>query len=317
MRSRASSSVFCSTAGKRRWRSLQDAGLDLGALEDLAEDEQDEEGEREQRQDQVVGDHRRQPGDVLAVGAVPEGAQVAREPRAGRRRAPRVNRASVARRRASRPSARGSLRRTPSVAASAATATPAQASVLEPRAALRRPPCRGASALGSRRGSRGGGAGSGRGGALRRVAAAPGGPAARRLRASRRAGLAARRAAPSARRRRSSARPAAARRHSFARGARVSAGSRSTSLTGAPIPASPRRDGAACRDVDRVHETATFSARTARMPRSLASERHWPVPSGARPLRTRIGRARPKLRYEMAEAHHRYRRRRKTRASEC
>ena len=54
---------------------VQDAGLDVGALQDPAEDEEDQQREREQRQHEVVGDHPGQPGDVLLVGAVPEGAQ--------------------------------------------------------------------------------------------------------------------------------------------------------------------------------------------------------------------------------------------------
>ena len=58
--------------------------LDAGALDHAPEDEQDQEREREQRQEQVVGDHPRQPGDVLLIGAVPEGAQVAGQPRPAR-----------------------------------------------------------------------------------------------------------------------------------------------------------------------------------------------------------------------------------------
>ena len=114
----------CSTAGKSRWRSTQHVRLDVGGLEDLAEDEEDQQREREQREDEVVGDHPREAGDVLLVGALPEGAQVA--PAAGPRSSPRArrHRRSTASRTAS--SARvASL--TPIVAASAAAATPAQA----------------------------------------------------------------------------------------------------------------------------------------------------------------------------------------------
>ena len=38
---------------------VQDAGLDVGALEDPAEDEEDQQREREHRQEEVVGDHAR------------------------------------------------------------------------------------------------------------------------------------------------------------------------------------------------------------------------------------------------------------------
>ena len=54
---------------------VEDAGLDPADLQHLAEDEEDQQGEGEDRQHQVVGDHRREPGDVLAVGALPKGAQ--------------------------------------------------------------------------------------------------------------------------------------------------------------------------------------------------------------------------------------------------
>ena len=63
---------------------VQHARLHVPALQDLTEDEQHQEGEREYRQEEVVGDHARQPGDVLLVGAVPERAQVAAEPEPAR-----------------------------------------------------------------------------------------------------------------------------------------------------------------------------------------------------------------------------------------
>ena len=64
--------------GKDPLQVADHAVAHVGVLDHLAEDEQDQEREREQRQRQVVGDHRREPGDVLAVGALPEDAQ---EPR--------------------------------------------------------------------------------------------------------------------------------------------------------------------------------------------------------------------------------------------
>ena len=66
-----------------------DAVSHLGVLDHLPEDEQHEEREREQRQDEVVGDHRREAGDVLAVGAVPEDAEEAGGRMARNRRGPR------------------------------------------------------------------------------------------------------------------------------------------------------------------------------------------------------------------------------------
>jgi len=45
----------------------------LTAAYDQVEDEEDEQGEGEHRQHQVVGDHAGEAGDVLLVGAVPEG----------------------------------------------------------------------------------------------------------------------------------------------------------------------------------------------------------------------------------------------------
>jgi hypothetical protein len=49
--------------------------LDLGAVDDLAEREQDEQREREDREHQVVGDHAGEAGDVLLVGPVPKAAR--------------------------------------------------------------------------------------------------------------------------------------------------------------------------------------------------------------------------------------------------
>jgi hypothetical protein len=68
---RVSLRVSCSASGKRRCRS---ATMPLYPLdpEDLAEYEQDQEGEREDREHQVVGDHPRKPGDVLSIGPDPE-----------------------------------------------------------------------------------------------------------------------------------------------------------------------------------------------------------------------------------------------------
>ena len=68
-------SVSCSVFGKSRWRSLRIPGLDPLDPQHLAEHEQHQQHEREHRQHQVVGDHRREPGDVLRVSALPEGAQ--------------------------------------------------------------------------------------------------------------------------------------------------------------------------------------------------------------------------------------------------
>ena len=61
--------------GEEALQVVEYAGLDPADLQHLAEDEEHEQGEWEDRQHQVVGDHRREPGDVLAVGALPEGAQ--------------------------------------------------------------------------------------------------------------------------------------------------------------------------------------------------------------------------------------------------
>ena len=61
--------------GEEPLEVVEDARLDPADLQHLAEDEEDQQGEGEDRQHQVVGDHRREPGDVLAVGALPEGAQ--------------------------------------------------------------------------------------------------------------------------------------------------------------------------------------------------------------------------------------------------
>ncbi len=61
--------------GEEALQIVEDAGLDAADLQHLAEDEEHQQGEGEDRQHQVVGDHRREAGDVLAVGALPEGAQ--------------------------------------------------------------------------------------------------------------------------------------------------------------------------------------------------------------------------------------------------
>ncbi len=53
---------------------VEHAGLDPVDLQHLAEDEEDQQGEGEDRQHQVVGDHRREAGDVLLVSALPKGA---------------------------------------------------------------------------------------------------------------------------------------------------------------------------------------------------------------------------------------------------
>src|SRR6185295_10366379 len=51
---------------------LDHAVLDVRAVHDLAEDEEDEQGEGEDGEHQVVGDHPGETGDVLLVGPVPE-----------------------------------------------------------------------------------------------------------------------------------------------------------------------------------------------------------------------------------------------------
>ena len=71
--------------GEDALQVAEHARLDVGVLDHLAEDEQDQERERKQRQREVVGDHRREAGDVLAVGALPEDAQ---EPGRSRARPP-------------------------------------------------------------------------------------------------------------------------------------------------------------------------------------------------------------------------------------
>jgi hypothetical protein len=53
----------------------EDAALDPLDLQHLAEDEEHQQREREDREHQVVGDHRREPGDVLGVGALPKSAE--------------------------------------------------------------------------------------------------------------------------------------------------------------------------------------------------------------------------------------------------
>ncbi len=62
-------------AGEEALEVADDAGLDPLDLQYLAEDEEHEQGKGEDRQHQVVGDHRREPGDVLGVGALPEGLE--------------------------------------------------------------------------------------------------------------------------------------------------------------------------------------------------------------------------------------------------
>ena len=120
---------------------VEHACLDVPALQDLTEDEQHQEGKREHREEEVVGDHARQPGDVLLVGALPERAQVATVRSRGAEASSGVTRPGVTstplagRRtpassavRGPRTASRARLSsRTPSVAASAATATPAHA----------------------------------------------------------------------------------------------------------------------------------------------------------------------------------------------
>ena len=59
--------------GKQLAEVAEDRRLDVGALQQLAGDEQQQQREREDREHQVVGDHRRHPGDVLLVCAPPEG----------------------------------------------------------------------------------------------------------------------------------------------------------------------------------------------------------------------------------------------------
>ena len=54
---------------------VEDPRLDPLDLQNLAEDEEDEQREGEDGQHQVVGDHRREAGDVLPVGSLPKGAQ--------------------------------------------------------------------------------------------------------------------------------------------------------------------------------------------------------------------------------------------------
>ena len=76
-----------STAGKMPWRSLITVSSTSPDCDHLPEDEEDEQRERKQGERQVVGDHRRHPGDVLHVRAVPEGASepvACRRPRSSR-----------------------------------------------------------------------------------------------------------------------------------------------------------------------------------------------------------------------------------------
>ena len=139
--SRMWSSVFLRVCQlDRREQALEvvdHALLDAGALEHPPEDEQHQESEREYGQEEVVRHHRGQPGDVLLVGATPEGGQVAPapsqvvgaanpEPRhggvAGSGRVPLTGAGGF------RTASTARLRSlTPRVAASAATVIPAQA----------------------------------------------------------------------------------------------------------------------------------------------------------------------------------------------
>ena len=75
IRLRTSVSVVLLGVGEEPLEVVEHARLDPLDLQHLAEDEEDQQGEGEDRQHQVVGDHRREAGDVLAVGAAPEGAQ--------------------------------------------------------------------------------------------------------------------------------------------------------------------------------------------------------------------------------------------------
>ena len=103
--------------GRKDPLEIVDHGLlDIARLDHLAEDEEDQEGEREESESEVVGDHRRHAGDVLAVGPMPEGVEPVARPRPHGR--------SIDLRAAS--SAR-LANLTPAVAACAATATPAHA----------------------------------------------------------------------------------------------------------------------------------------------------------------------------------------------
>ena len=67
--------MSCSVEGKSSPRSLRIVALDVRALQQLAGDEEQQQREREDGEQQVVGDHRRHPGHVLLVGAPPEGGQ--------------------------------------------------------------------------------------------------------------------------------------------------------------------------------------------------------------------------------------------------
>ena len=58
--------------GEELLQVAEHARLDVGALAGSGRDEEQQQGEREDREHQVVGDHRRHPGDVLLVGAAPE-----------------------------------------------------------------------------------------------------------------------------------------------------------------------------------------------------------------------------------------------------
>ena len=61
-------SVLSVAVGKRWRRSCEDARLEVAALEHPPGDEQRQQGQREHREQHVVGDHARQAGDVVLVG---------------------------------------------------------------------------------------------------------------------------------------------------------------------------------------------------------------------------------------------------------
>ncbi len=106
-------------SGEELLQVAQHGRFDVRALQDLAEDEEHQQGEGKDREHQVVGDHRRHSGDVLLISPAPEGDE---------RPAPRnevVHWRSTAPRRAA--AARPATRR-PSVAAPPASESPARAS---------------------------------------------------------------------------------------------------------------------------------------------------------------------------------------------
>ena len=76
-RSSARSSVSSVAFGNSCWRSERTLCLEVGALQHPAGDEQGQQRQREHRQQQVVGDHPGQAGDVVLVGLA---AEVRRRP---------------------------------------------------------------------------------------------------------------------------------------------------------------------------------------------------------------------------------------------